>query len=74
MMEREMQVIFEGDAVEANLVKGKLESAGIRAYLQGENVASLLPLQGMPTGFGAVKVAVQSADAAAARKLLSKRS
>ena len=68
---KDFEKVFEGDVVEANLVKGKLESEGIPAYLRDENIASVFPLQGAPTGFGAVKVMVESGEAEAARKIIS---
>lgn len=72
-MSGDFAVVFQGDAVEANLVKGRLEASGIPASLRDENIATMLPLQGAPAGFGAAQVVVRSAEADAARKVLSKK-
>jgi len=69
--EGDFAVVFQGSAPEANLVKGRLESSGIPAHLRDENVGSMLPLTGMPTGFGSVKVVVQKQYEVKARRIFS---
>ncbi len=64
-------VVFQGSAIEARLVQGRLESEGISTCLSDENMGVLLPLQGMPTGFGSVKVLVSREDEEKALNALS---
>jgi len=66
----ELKIVFRGSSQEANLVKGLLESEGIPAYLRDENIATMIPLQGMPTGFGSAKVEVALADEKKALEIL----
>lgn len=69
----EFTVVFTGNAAEANLVKGALSAAGIESHLQDEIMGEILPLSGMPTGFGSVKVVVAGKDVERARKVTSAR-
>jgi len=69
--EKDFAVVFQGPAPEAHLAVGRLASEGIPARLLDENVASILPLSGMPTGFGSVKVVVAPRDEGRARKILA---
>ncbi len=64
-------VVFRGLAPEANLVKGLLESHDVPAFLRDENVSTLLPLTGMPAGFGMVTVVVSRSDSEKAKRLLA---
>jgi hypothetical protein len=56
----------------AQVVKGRLESAGIDAYLWGENIGGEIPLgdQGV-VGFGTVKVVVAGKNLERAKVLLN---
>jgi hypothetical protein len=56
----------------AQMVKGRLESAGIEAYLWGENIAGELPLgESGILGFGAVKVVVPEEELEKAKAVLA---
>ena len=59
----EPRVVFMGTEPIAQVVRGRLESAGINAYVWGGNIAGELPLgdRGV-AGFGAVKVVVAGKD------------
>jgi hypothetical protein len=54
--------------IEANMVKGVLETNGVQAMLTNEIMSSLLPLS--PVGIGLVRVMVFKSDLALARKIL----
>jgi hypothetical protein len=55
------------DSFEANLAKGRLEEAGIRAFVTGDAIDSTWHLGG---AFGGVKLLVAERDLAEAKNLL----
>ena len=67
--EGELVVVLNGDTIEADLIKGLLEQAGIEAFLYNELAPSLTGLVGGP-----VQVAVAQRDLAEAQALLQARS
>jgi hypothetical protein len=72
MSDEKPRVVFMGAETIAQVVKGRLEAAGIESYLWGENIAGTLPLgdRGV-AGFGAVKVVVAEKDLERASILLN---
>ena len=56
------------DAFEANLAKSRLEEAGIRAFVTGDQIDSTWRLGG---AFGGVKLLVAERDLAEAKRLLA---
>ena len=58
-------------AVEAHLVRSRLESAGVQAFLTDEHIVSVQWLYS--TAVGGVKVLVQDRDVEEAREILSPR-
>ncbi|MBI2504776.1 MAG: DUF2007 domain-containing protein [Candidatus Latescibacteria bacterium] len=67
--EGELVVVLNGGTVEADLVKGLLEQAGIEAFLYNELAPSLTGLVSGP-----IQVAVAQRDLAEAQALLQARS
>ncbi len=61
----ELVLVFEGDAEAAAVVRGKLESAGIEAWIEGEGTHGVFP----SLSPGAVQVRAE--DEAAARQTLA---
>ena len=63
--------VFLGTEMEAALVRDSLEENGIKAVLQGVNVANMLPYLATPAGAGSVSVCVADDDAEQARTLIA---
>ncbi len=61
----ELVTVFEGDAEAAAVVRGKLESTGIEAWIEGEATRCVFP------NLSPVAVQVRADDAAAARQALA---
>ena len=61
--------VFSGKVLEAEMVKGVLESAGIEVFLQNEIMDSLYPAI-EPGATGCTKVMVSNLDEEIARKIL----
>ena len=58
------------DPIEANILKGVLDNAGIESYITGENTANLFPSNtGEP---GDVQILVDEKDLERARELIKK--
>jgi len=60
-------VVFRGNPAEAELVRGLLDEAGIRAFLEDDNMGTTLPAVLSAGGVAAVKVVVAPEDAERAR-------
>lgn len=73
MKENEDEIVplasFQGET-EANIVRGILESGGIKVMLRGDNVQSVLPIT--TDGLGKVTVCVLREDLEEARAVLAK--
>ena len=68
-----VQLTICWNAFEANLVKGKLETAGISCVLQGGNMSSIIVgNSGMQSPF-AIPILVRAEDLPSARTLLEPR-
>ena len=63
-------IVYSGSAMEAQLIRTYLESAGIRAFVQDEMSGILLPYTSSPGGIGSVKVLVAQKDMQQARQLV----
>ena len=50
--------------MEAHILKGKLESEGVRAYVTGENFSTFYPFAAQLTGGVELKVSANDADRA----------
>ena len=61
----ELVTVFEGDAEAAAVVRGKLESAGVAAWIEGDATRSVFP------NLSPVAVQVQAEDADAACQALA---
>ena len=61
--DKELVIVYAGDQIEANIIKGLLENSEIKAFLQDEMVGSWAPWYAAPGGVGAVKVVVAQKDA-----------
>ena len=70
MSKEKLIVIYAGNSIEAGLVKGLLEDAGIVSFLKDEIIGSIAPFCATPGGAGAVKVLVKSQDCDKARKVI----
>jgi hypothetical protein len=64
-------VVYAGDIVNADLLKGILESKGISSYLQDEFLGREFPYIAAPGGAGAVKVVVAEQDLERARPIVA---
>lgn len=62
----DLVVVFAGNELDAELVRGKLEAYGIKAVTQDANIGSLVP----NIGIGGVKVLVRGEDEEEALALL----
>ncbi len=67
----EFVIVFKGSVPEADVVKGLLESAGIKAFLDSEQMASTLPIAVDFAGDEAGRVAVSSDDEARALEVIA---
>ena len=65
---RQVTVATNLQAMEAHLLRGRLEAEGIRCWVDDENIASVNPMYGLATG--GVKVNVAEEDAPQAVRLL----
>ncbi len=63
-------VVYEGNTIEADLVKSLLEGNGITAFLKDEVMGTLAPFYVTPGGAGAVKVVVAREDLHLAEPIL----
>jgi len=70
MSEHEFVVIHSSDHVEAGLLKGLLENAGIAVFLRDEFIGHIAPWYAAPGGAGAVKNMVRQEDQVRARAVL----
>ena len=61
-MSDDFVVVFGGSVPEADIVKGLLESAGIKAFLDSEAMASTLPIAVDFAGDEAGRVVVAQSD------------
>ncbi len=61
-------IVFD-NIIEAHLVKSKLESEGITAYLFDENINTMYPLYNIATG--GIKLKTDEADVEKAQKILT---
>lgn len=68
--EPELIVIHSTDHVEAGLLKGLLENAGIAVWLRDEFIGHIAPWYAAPGGAGAVKIMVRQEDQDRARAVL----
>ena len=64
-MDQVVTVAHFTEPVEAEMARGRLESAGIEVFLSGENAAILEP------GLGSLQLQVPAADEADARAILA---
>lgn len=71
--ESERLVVFDeyADAVEANIVKGVLETNGIPCMLTNENMSSILPLT---WAVSKVKLFIFAKDLDTAKRIMSEKS
>lgn len=65
-----MIIVYEGDFVNAGILRGLLEDAGIEAFLRDEYTGAIAPWTVAAGGAGAVKVVIRSEDLEAARPIL----
>jgi hypothetical protein len=63
-------VVFAGSAIEAEVMKGSLEAAGLDTFLKDELIGSIAPWT-LAGAQGAVKVMVKPADAEEARAIIA---
>lgn len=68
--ENDLIVIYAGTAVEAGMIQGLLEDAGIKAFLRDEILGSIAPWYVIGGGAGAVKVVVARKDLDKARPIV----
>ncbi len=69
-MEKEIVLFHEFDsAIEANIIKGVLESNGVPCFLSNETFSSVLPLTN--TGVGSIRLNVFAEDVEKAQKILN---
>jgi hypothetical protein len=66
----EFIIVYEGDFVNAGILRGLLEDAGIEAFLRDEFTGALAPWTVAAGGAGAVKVVIRAEDREAARPIL----
>lgn len=64
--------VFRGTAMEAQLIRGLLADAGIEAFVEGENMGTLLPAAASAAGVRPVEVVVRAADGERARQELDR--
>jgi len=62
--------IFAGNILEAGMVQGLLESAGLNSYLKDEFMGTLNPWYVAAGGMGSVKVIVSPGDYNKAREIV----
>ena len=70
-MSNDLVIVFKGSVPEADIVKGLLEDAGIKAVLDSEAMASTLPIAVDFAGDEAGRVAVLESDAEKARQVIA---
>jgi len=63
-------IVYEGDFVNAGILRGLLEDAGIEAFLRDEYTGAIAPWTVAAGGAGAVKVVIRSEDLETARPIL----
>ncbi len=68
MMERLLTIATFSNPVEANLAKNRLESAGIKTFLEGQETVGMA--WHLTNAFGGIKLQVLESDAADARAIL----
>ena len=66
----EFIIVFEGDFVNAGILKGLLMDAGIEAFLRDEHTGVLAPWTVAPGGAGAVKVVIRVSDLELAKPIV----
>jgi len=66
----EFIIVYEGDFVNAGILRGLLEDAGIEAFLRDEFTGALAPWTVAAGGAGAVKVVIRAADLDQAKPIL----
>jgi len=71
--EMPVETVFLGTEPEAAVVRAYLELNGIKAMLEGVNVAIMAPHVASPRGSRSVKVIVSQRDAERARVLITER-
>ena len=68
--EKELVLVYAGNSLEAGLIKGILEDAGIAVFLKDEIVGTIAPFCVTPGGAGAIKVLVLKKDSDRAKTLI----
>ena len=70
IMNSEIVVAFEGNQIEAELIRGLLIDNGIQINIQNELMGTIAPWQVSPGGFNPVKIEVASKDRDKALELI----
>lgn len=68
----ELIEIFAGSEVEAAIMNGLLQDAGITSFLKDVHIGTLAPWQAAAGGAGAVKLIINSNDYQVAKSIIEK--
>lgn len=64
-------IVYASTPIEASIVQGLLENAGIPAFLRDDLMGTIFPWHAAPGGAGAVKVVVSSTYLSEAQQIVS---
>lgn len=56
--DNKLVIVFSGNSIEAGILKGLLENAGIKVFLKDEMTGIIAPYVTTPGGAGSVKVTI----------------
>lgn len=70
--DNELVIVFSGNSIEAGILKGLLEDAGIEVFLKDEMTGIIAPYAATPGGVAPVKVTVSKKDLDKVKPIIEK--